>query len=322
MSSIAATSSTSAHERFRLTSEEGHTFELRPIRCPTCGDNAEQRVLGMRGGSYQRYGQGIPTRIVQCKECSLIFPNPFPYPLAVSELYGDPSKYFAAHDEAIKRELQRALVRDLIRRSRLRAPALLDVGSGRGELLRAAREEGLTDVVGLEVSRAMIEHAEQRNNVTVIGKTIQEYAAGAPRTFDIVVLNAVLEHVHDPNAMIESVAMITRRGSLVYIDVPNEPNLLTVIGNRLNRIRGRAEVLNLAPTWSPFHVFGFNRRALGMLLAKHGFAVEDVVIWAAPTIPSNGDMRDRARSLVATQINRVANHLRMASNMYVWARRM
>jgi len=276
----------------------------------------------MRGGPYQRYEQGIATRIVQCRSCSLIFPNPFPYPVAVAELYGDPSKYFANQYETTKLVSQRRLVGDLVKRSGVRMPSLIDVGSGRGELVRAAREEGLTDVVGLEVSPAMIESARGMNGVTIILQTIEEYSASAERTFDIVVLNAVLEHVQDPSSMVQGVAELTRRGSLVYIDVPNEPNLLTIVGNGLNRIRGSDGVINLAPTWSPFHVFGFNERALGTLLTKHGFAVEDVVIWAAPTVPSSGKLRDRVRSMVATQINRIANTMRMASNMYVWARRV
>jgi SAM-dependent methyltransferase len=304
-----------------VTSRDGHAFDLRPISCPTCGEEAAQRVLGMRGGPYHRYGDGVATRIVQCRTCSLIFPNPFPYPLALADLYGDPSRYFAGRDEIAKVAGQRPLVRDLVERSRVRTPALIDVGSGRGELLLAAREEGLTDMVGLEVSQAMIECARRSNGVTVILNTIEQYAASAARTFDIVALNAVLEHVHDPSSMIASVAALTRRGSILYIDVPNEPSLLTTIGNGINRIQGKAGVFNLSPTWPPYHVYGFNERALNALLTKYGFVIEEVLVRAHSVVPSNGQILDRMRSIVGTQINRIANYVHMAANMYVWARR-
>ena len=54
------------------------TFELRARPCPTCGTPA-RRVLGQRGGKHHRYGLGLETTIVQCQQCSLVFPSPFPY---------------------------------------------------------------------------------------------------------------------------------------------------------------------------------------------------------------------------------------------------
>lgn len=84
---------------------------------------------------------------------------------------------------------------------------------------------------------------------------------------------------------------------------------------------GSQTVLNLSPTFSPFHVYGFSRRALEALLGKHGFVIEDRSVWAAPRVRGGNGLKDKASAMVATQINRVANHTGMASNQYVWARR-
>src|SRR2546422_5178679 len=86
-----------------ITSRNGDRFALRPLDCPTCGEQPK-RLLGRRGGPSQRYGLGVETRIVQCERCSLVFPDPFPFPLDAARLYADPEKYFAAHDEAAKVE--------------------------------------------------------------------------------------------------------------------------------------------------------------------------------------------------------------------------
>jgi SAM-dependent methyltransferase len=139
--------------------------------------------------------------------------------------------------------------------------------------------------------------------------------------FDIVILSAVLEHMYDPDSAIAALSRVTRAGSIVYIDVPCEPSLMTIIGNGLNRARGKKSVLNLSPTWPPYHVFGFNPRSLRALLDKHGFELESLEIWAAPKLPSSGQLKDRAVSFVGTQINRLANLLKMSSNMSGWARR-
>jgi len=304
-----------------VAAANGDRFSLRPIDCPTCG-RQPKRVLGRRGGPSHRYGLGVETPIVQCDRCSLVFPDPFPFPLDPARLYGDPQKYFAAHDEAAKVQSYRGLIWEISARTGVPRPSILDVGSGRAELLQAARLEGGTDVVGLEFAPDMIEYARSRHGLVVLDKTIEQYAGETDRVFDAVVLNAVLEHVYDPDSMIASAARLAHPGSVLYIDVPREPNLMTHVGNAWNRVRGSRAVYNLQPTWLPFHVFGFNERALGVLLSKHGFDVTSLRIWSAPAVPARPEWRDRLRALAATQVNRVANWTGTASNMFVWARKV
>src|SRR3989338_6327808 len=97
MSSTVASSHTECGEQEILVDSEGNVFELREVSCPTCGPSV-QRLVGYRGGKWHRYGLGVATRIVRCHRCRLLFPNPFPYPRAPQQLYGDPSKYFESHD--------------------------------------------------------------------------------------------------------------------------------------------------------------------------------------------------------------------------------
>jgi 2-polyprenyl-3-methyl-5-hydroxy-6-metoxy-1,4-benzoquinol methylase len=299
---------------------QGNRFELRPISCPVCErDNA--RILGVRGGRHHRYGLGIATPIAQCRSCGLLYPNPFPFPLDHERLYGDPSKYFARHDPRAKVEASTAFVRELQRRSGRREISLLDVGSGRGELLYAARNERVDRAVGLEFSSAMVEFAKSEYGVTVIPSTIEAYAAESPQHFDAVVLKAVLEHVHDPDSMIRAAACLTRRGAILYVDIPNEPNLLSWVARMGYRALGRNTLLDLSPTFEPFHVFGFNPRALRCLLSKHGFLIDSIEVRANPSIPATRDWKDKLQAVVGEQINRIANMTGTAANMFVWARR-
>lgn len=263
----------------------------------------------------------METCIVQCRTCRLIYPNPFPYPLDPQRLYGDPDKYFETHDEGEKCESYRKLVGEAARRLGRRDLTLLDVGSGRGELLHAAHLEGVA-AVGLEFSTAMIEYTRRKYGIEVLAKSIEAFAEDRSTAFDVVVLGAVLEHVHDPDSMIRAASRLVRPGGLLYVDVPNEPHLLSVIGNLWNRLWGSRAVFNLSPTWPPYHVFGFNPKALSTLLAKHHFSVVALRINATPQVPSTGRRGDRIRSWVATQVNRVANWTGTASNMYVWAERV
>jgi SAM-dependent methyltransferase len=263
----------------------------------------------------------VETRIVRCRACGLLFPDPFPIPVDAQELYGDPEKYFAGHDEAKKVESYRAIVRDALGRAGLKEASLLDVGSGRGEMPHAARLEGLPRVVGLEFSRAMIEYSKGRYGVDLVPKKIEEFAEEKPATFDIVILNAVLEHVYDPDSFMGAAARLTRKGSVLYVDIPRDPNLLTWTGNVANRLLFRRTVLNLSPSWPPYHVYGFDPRSLKKLLEKHGFEIEALRVWARPRIPATNALADRMKAFAGEQVMRLANLTGTASNMFVWARR-
>src|SRR5436190_5235124 len=123
-------------------------FDLRERPCPTCVTEAN-RTLGLRGGAHHRYGLGVTTRIVQCQRCQLIFPNPFPYAVSLAELYTDET--FAPPEPRCVDNAQSDLKGG--RRWFPAEPAsLLDVGCGHGYMLAAAKREGFTRVVGLEIA--------------------------------------------------------------------------------------------------------------------------------------------------------------------------
>ena len=73
------------------------TFKLN-ANCPCC-DHSQHKFMGMRGGKYQREGLGIETKIFQCLNCSVVFPNPFPIPESLESIYGDPDEYFSGKED-------------------------------------------------------------------------------------------------------------------------------------------------------------------------------------------------------------------------------
>jgi SAM-dependent methyltransferase len=264
----------------------------------------------------------VTTAIVRCRGCGLLFPDPFPFPVDPQRLYGDPAKYFAAHDADEKVSSYRQIITQLVDDTGLEQPSLLDVGSGRGEAMHAAIAVGLTDVVGLELSEAMRDETRRRYGLDIRLETIEEHAATADRTYDIFLLSAVLEHVYDPDAMIASVAALSHPGSVVYIDVPQEPNVLTMLGSLPGRLRRTQTVYNLAPTFPPFHVFGFNPRSLTILLEKHGFRPFRWLKRGQLRLPAPGNLKERVSAFVAMQAHRAGNLTGLSTNMDVWARRL
>ena len=289
--------------------------------CPCCNSDQTQ-YLGMRGGKYQREGLVIESKIVQCLNCSVIYPNPFPIPESLESIYGDPDEYFSGKEEwhARSKSYERLVEKFIKLINKEDKIELLDIGAGRGEFVKAALSFPQVTCTGLEVSEGSILFAKE-HGVEIHNKLLIELI-NEGRTFDGISLNAVIEHVHEPSKFMSEVSMLLKQGGIIYIDCPNEPNLLTITGNLFNRILGKKDVYNLQPTWEPYHVFGFNPKALRILLKKNNIGINEIIIHGAPGIPFAGGIKDRIKVLVAILIQRIANVISLGTNMYVWGKKL
>ena len=299
--------------------EKNFTFIFKDF-CPSC--HAKKfKILGMRGGKFQRDGLGEETKIVQCNDCSLIFPNPFPIPDSLESLYGDPDEYFSGKGEWLARSKSYEVIVknfvDLIDKSE--NIEILDVGAGRGELNKAALSFPEVICTGLEVSEGSIAFAKEHG--IVLEKKLLTELINEGKTYDGICLNAVLEHVHEPGIFMSEVSSLLRPGGVLYIDVPREPNLLTILGNFSSKLVGSKAVYNLQPTWEPYHVFGFNPKSLKRLLDKNDIEISSIRIYGAPSIPRGKGLKDMIKVFIGINIQRFANKISLGSNMFIWAKR-
>ena len=281
------------------------------VDCDLCGPGPT-RVLGYRGGASHRAGLGLRSRIVQCVSCGLIFPSPMPHPVERRDAaYGDVQRYFARHDfdekvEGYVRNLSEAEAH-LGARGRM-----LDVGCGRGEALVAAARSGWS-ATGVEMSSAFASEARTRA-VSVREGTLEE-CAFPPASFDYVILGAVLEHVYDPRELLREIRRVLRSKGLLFVEVPNEEGLYFRVGNAYQRVRGRDWVLNLSPTFEPFHVHGFSPRSLRRALELGGFRLVRLKTGAlsGETLPPGHE------AVLARVVDRLGGVLGMGAHLEAWA---
>lgn len=250
--------------------------------CPIC-DLEPTKFVGRRGGSAHRANLGVECAIWRCGTCGLVFPNPMPVPTrGVNQHYAlDADDYFQHHDiEEKERQTHDMLARaEQLTGGKGR---LLDVGAGRGETLRVATQQGWS-AIGIEPSASFAEYAARHSGAKIRRETLEECAFD-DNSFDVVILSGVLEHLYNPDETMREIARILRPGGALYLDVPNEAGLYFRVGNLYQRMRGRDWSVNLAPTFEPFHVFGFNARALRKLLAKHGFTINYWLVYGGRSL--------------------------------------
>jgi len=286
--------------------------------CPICGKRPTRRV-GRRGGQAHRDGLGVECEIWQCCDCGLLFADPMPIPAdGLGQHYGmDADEYFEAHDARDKLDSATELVRQA-EKLLGRKGKLLDVGTGRGEVVAAAKAAGWT-VEGVEPSMTFADHAEKQTGAKIWREAIEQ--SNIPDAeFDVVILAAVLEHLYGPDAVIDKVARVLKPGGLLYLDVPNETGLFFRVGNLYQKMCGRDWCVNLSPTFSPFHIFGFSPRSLRRLLAKHGLEPKVWKVYAGTSmVPAEGGIRAKLESMAGRVVTAVSNLGEMGTYIETWA---
>lgn len=222
--------------------------------CPACGSaNVTQRATV----------DDHP--LLECRACSLRF-----HPRRAAEQSYD-AGYFAGGDGASRgyRDYERVAAEragavypqvapDLLRRHPRRG-RLLEVGCATGAFVEAAAADGW-DAVGIDIAddavRAGIERGRPLRACSLAD------AAFPTGHFDAVVAFHTLEHVADPEAMVQEMGRVSAGDATLVLEVPN-------LGGLEARLRGRR--------WSqikpPEHLSYFNRRSLDALLGRAGWRV-------------------------------------------------
>jgi len=282
--------------------------------CPICEEKPTQK-LGRRGGTAHREGLGVETEIWRCQGCGLIFPNPMPFPVGgLGRHYNEPpEEYFQNHEPERKDSAGSALLRRAEELT-MGKGRLLDVGSGRGEFLREGWEP-----IGIEPSEAFARHAEEYSSAVVRREPIED-CNFEDEAFDVVILSAVLEHLYQPNDTMREIARVLRPGGALFVDVPNEEGLYFRVGNLYQRLRRRDWVVNIAPTFSPFHLFGFGPRSLRKLLNKHNLRPTDWSVYPGESmVPAHGNSIAMLERLAAKAVTAASSIGELGTYIETWA---
>jgi SAM-dependent methyltransferase len=209
--------------------------------CPACGSRAL---------STFDLGRGNPLR--RCEQCETVSAPDYADPAEVyigGYMFGEAGPFgLDVRAPEFQRYLMRVAdrrVRALERATKLRGGSLLDIGSGTGEVLQAARERGWR-VHGVEPERTAAEMAHERGlDVTV---AMLEDSSLPERSFDVVCAYHVLEHQPDSRTFLQMMARWARPGGFVAIEVPNWRSVQRRrLGERWSGLRPREHLVHFTP---------------------------------------------------------------------------
>lgn len=258
-------------------------YSVEYITCKICGSDTP-KFLGFRGNleymgapKLKPEQERMSTAVVKCRNCGFIYTN-YKIMLPLNEslsFYNEPKDYLSSVCQDPLELFNNTL--NLIERFVRHRGKLLDVGSGKGEFLAAARKRGW-EVFGVEPSGNFVRYAKEKYGLDIQNSNLDE-ASFPEKFFDAVTLNMVLEHIENPHALLSVIHKILKKGGLLYIEVPNMDSMLLKLIKIYYRLTKRDWSPHLSPLHYPYHCYGYNRSSLKLLCEKNRFMIKKFFIF-------------------------------------------
>lgn len=254
--------------------------------CPACG-SPRLRPLHVYANKRRVIARAPNLAMIGCEECGVLFSHPLPSDAELEAYYE--SDYWeerlpraaAGREEKLRRHTEQlTLLRPHLEaadRAEDYAPRVFDYGCGRGEWLDVLAGEGW-ETHGLEPGDAARSFAGERHSI--VGEVPTD------ESFDLVILNHVLEHLREPLDVLRSVVGAARPGGHVFISTPD-----------LGRLpeHGRFSYVK-----SGVHIMSYTFPAMSSLFALAGLEVVghfDGPEWDAVMAPEAGRLKCLGRKV-------------------------
>jgi 2-polyprenyl-3-methyl-5-hydroxy-6-metoxy-1,4-benzoquinol methylase len=238
--------------------QSGYVFETRAC---ICGSLDNESVIN-------KDVMGIPTFVVVCRKCGLLFQSSRLDKASLNSFYKD---FYTALYSSDRVDEQQEFT-DMYGRGRLiyeyiskkvpsfftQQKSVLEVGCNKGAILLFFSQNG-HDVTGIDLNPEAIAFG-QRNNINVHLMDIDTFVeSNSDAKFDLIIYNHVLEHISDTNAESDNIKKLLNDNGYLYIGVPS-----LICGLRQNFLHLQKHIIF-------DHIYYFNRDTLQNSMKVLGF---------------------------------------------------
>jgi SAM-dependent methyltransferase len=213
-------------------------------------------------------------RMVECRQCGLIYVNPRPSAEALIQLYNGYHQR-ENKDESTWARLMMPNFREIASRLNDIFPGkgkLMDIGCGYGHFIELMQERGWT-VSGVEPSVNTSGYARSKG-LDVRRATIEDVSFPED-FFEVVTAFYVLEHLFDPLAALIKIRETLKPGGIIVLRIPHTTPIVKLLGH----VGIRNNLYDM-----PFHLYDFSPLTIRRILEKAGF--ENIKVTPGrPTVP-------------------------------------
>ncbi|NQT27544.1 class I SAM-dependent methyltransferase [candidate division KSB1 bacterium] len=215
------------------------------INCPVCGSNENREIFKKDWFSFLR-----------CNRCSMVYVNPRLNDEASCRFYN--CKWTSIYNEQKFNSVSTTTNMDdqinlsnlghieTIRGSVKKKGKLLELGSGNGTFLRAAKTKGY-EVYSVELNESNCQKLKNEFGGTIYNSDLFE-ANFNSNTFDVIYMRDVFEHIPNPKELLLELNRVAKANCIIVIEVPNIDGLIYKIAKEKHVCIFGFEHLNY---WSP-----------------------------------------------------------------------
>ena len=200
------------------------------LACPVCGGTDRTHVA--TGQDYEYESCGNAWIVWKCRACSHAWLDPRPADSTLAIIY--PNNYYSYDYEkrinpiAVrgKRWLDRIKYGRLLKHLQRPFDSYLDVGCSTGRFLELAESMGASPnrISGIELDSRLVRSLQERG-LDVECSRVEDSELLRNKTFDLITMFHVIEHVAEPREVIARLAESLTPGGVLALETPNLESL-------------------------------------------------------------------------------------------------
>ncbi|MDN3514527.1 MAG: class I SAM-dependent methyltransferase [Candidatus Brocadia sp.] len=230
-------------------------------------------------------------KVVQCKNCGLVYVNPRPDNETLKHLYAEYHQRNGkdANDWArlMGKNFKEVLL--FLNKALPGKGKLLDIGCGYGHFIETMKCQGWS-VYGIDLSSKVLLYAKEKG-LDVFEISVDNVSF-PDKYFDAVTAFYVLEHLTNPLHALQNIFKMLKPHGILVLRVPHT----TPIVRFLSVFKIKNNLYDI-----PYHLFDYSPATITQLLKKSGFSTVSVMP-GCPTIPVNAF--ERIVSLVSGSLSK------------------
>ena len=231
------------------------------VNCPLCNKNNYEIIIHSLKKKKERkkYFEDIfnssssvfSDQVVKCKKCKFIYLNPRIKQKIIDKGYSfsQDRKFISQNKNRIK--TFKNTLNIINNQIDISNKKILDIGSGGGAFLKACKDRNI-EAEGIEPNKWLVNYSKKKYDIKISTKNFYKVR----KSYDVVSLFDVLEHIPDINFTIQKIFKLVKKNGYLIINVPDHSSL------------ARKILRKNWPFYLTVHLHYFDKKSLCKLLKK------------------------------------------------------
>ena len=192
--------------------------------CPLCGGKEVDKIYSLNFPNNEEIN-GLPNNydIVICNNCQLVYDDFDSSQKQFDDYYNKNSSYgqhYHLYYNYEHNKLYKEVFNFINKYLNSKESKILEFGCGTGELLKVFHNNGYSNLLGIDESNAF-DKIKREYNINFKYGNIFSGKKEINDTFDLIILNHMLEHIYDIKEPIKNIKNFLNKEGYLYIEVPD-----------------------------------------------------------------------------------------------------